>query len=75
MELKITDRQKHIVIGSVLGDGYLDFNGCRGTRLQVKQSEKRKEYIEWLHKELENLCLSKPNKSEITNNGISVQDT
>jgi len=62
MKVRLTKKQKAIVIGNILGDGYLEYNGCRGTRLQMKQAEKYKEYIFWLHKELKSLCKSGPSQ-------------
>jgi len=62
MKLALTKRQKEIIIGNILGDGYLEFNGFKGTRLQVKQSSKSRDYIFWLYQELKNLCHSGPNK-------------
>ena len=62
MEIALTKRQKAIIVGNILGDGYLEFNGFHGTRLQMKQSQKYKEYILWLYQELKNLCKSEPNK-------------
>ena len=46
-----TDHQKSIVIGLLLGDGYLYKNG----RLQVEQSKEHEEYVIWLHSQLANL--------------------
>lgn len=62
MEIKLTKRQKSIIIGTILGDGHLEFNGYKGTRIQIKQCKKHKEYVFWLYKELKNLCKSPPNK-------------
>jgi len=64
MELELTKRQKAIVVGSVLGDGYLEFKGFNGTRLQVKQSERYKKYVHWLYCELKNVCKSPPNQKK-----------
>lgn len=61
MKISLSKRQKSIIIGSILGDGYLDFNGYQGTRLQIKQCQKNKEYVWWLYNELKNLCKSEPN--------------
>lgn len=58
--MTISRRQKAIIIGSVLGDGYLEYDGYRGTRLQIKQAEKRKEYVLWLYKELKEFCRTEP---------------
>lgn len=52
--------QKEIIIGSILGDGYLEFNGCVGTRLQIKQTLKSRDYVFWLYTNFQNLCTQKP---------------
>lgn len=57
---KISEHQKEIIVGSILGDGCLEFDGFYGTRLQVKQSEAYKDYVVWLYEQLENLCRSAP---------------
>ncbi len=47
----LTPDVKDILIGTTLGDGYLEQHG-RGVRLQVVHSVRFKEYIEWKHKQL-----------------------
>lgn len=49
---KVTESQKFIVFGYVLGDGYLYKDG----RLQVEQGEAQEEFVRWLYKELESLA-------------------
>lgn len=49
MICELSAMQKDILIGLMLGDGNLEFDGYRGARLQVKQSEERKEYVMWLY--------------------------
>jgi len=66
MKTKLSQRQKEIIIGSILGDGYLEFNGYVGTRLQIKQSVRYKEYVMWLYKELFSLCKSSPKRKKDT---------
>ena len=66
MDIPLTKQQKEIVIGTVLGDGYLEFNGCRGTRLQIKQSKKHKDYVFWLYSNLKSLCKSEPKQRKDT---------
>jgi hypothetical protein len=62
MEFKLTKKQKAIIIGGILGDAHLEFNGYKGTRIQIKQCQKYKTYVFWLYNELNNLCKSPPNK-------------
>lgn len=47
----ITLYQRSIVIGTILGDGYLYKDG----RLQVEQSLQHQEYVKWLHTQLSTL--------------------
>jgi len=64
--MDISQKQKDIIIGSLLGDGHLDTVG-KITRLQLKQSAEKKEYIFWLYKELQNLCRSEPKQRKDNN--------
>lgn len=49
---------KDILIGTILGDGYLEPHG-NGVRLQVKHSQRFQEYVEWKHRKFE---IFKPSK-------------
>lgn len=58
--LKYTDRTfeilqmnyiQQIVIGCILGDGYIMKSGC----LQIEQSVKQKEYVEWKYEQLKSI--------------------
>lgn len=55
----LNNSQNQIIIGTILGDGYIE-NGLWGSRLQIKQSKFRKEYVFWLYHQLKNLCRSFP---------------
>ncbi len=48
---------KETLIGTVLGDGYLEPHG-RGVRLQVNHSERFKAYVEWKRREFLELAPS-----------------
>lgn len=56
----ITKIQKQIIVGNILGDGCLEYNGFYGTRLQIKQAERYKEYVFWFYSALKNLYSSLP---------------
>lgn len=56
LQLRLNDRQKQILIGSVLGDAYIYPIG----KIQFEQSEKQKNYIFWKFDELKNLAYSEP---------------
>lgn len=58
--------QRDIVIGTLLGDGCLEFNGYRGTRLQIKQKDEHKQYVMWLYKNLSDLCKTPPQQRKDT---------
>lgn len=53
----LTSAVRDILIGTTLGDGYLEEHG-RGVRLQVVHSVRFKEYVEWKHKQLISLGCS-----------------
>ena len=59
----LADRQKAILIGSVLGDG--GFYGGGKNRsgncyYYLKQSKEHREYVEWVYAEMQNLCGAPP---------------
>ncbi len=58
--------QRDILVGLMLGDGHLEFNGYRGTRLQVKQSEEKKEYVFWLYNHFAKLTRTPPQQRHDT---------
>lgn len=50
-KLKLTERQREILIGLMLGDGHLEQSLCTPrARLKVEQREEAKAYVEWLYK-------------------------
>ena len=63
----LTKRQKDIIVGSLLGDGYLDKNRYESIALEVKQKNSCKEYVFWLYKELKSLCGSQPKQRKDNN--------
>ena len=56
----ISNQQRDVLVGLMLGDGNLEFNGYRGTRLQVKQSEERMEYVFWLYSQFAHMTKTPP---------------
>lgn len=57
----LTQFQRDIVIGSILGDGYLRIlPGRSNAFLEVNQSAKVKEYVDWKFGILKNICISPP---------------
>ena len=59
-KFKITSRQKQIIIGKILGDGYLETANGTTYRLKIEHSAKQKEYVFWAYRELKNLSSNKP---------------
>lgn len=57
--VRLTDRQKVIIIGKILGDGCLEKNG-RYTRLKIEQGQKQRNYVFWLYNEFIPFVPSKP---------------
>jgi hypothetical protein len=57
--MPMTNRQKAIITGLLLGDGHLEKNG-RYVRLKVDQALKHSDYVNWLYSELKNLVPSQP---------------
>lgn len=57
----LTNREKFIVIGSVLGDGYLRIvPGRKNALFEINSSIKEKEYIDWKFRELQRIVLTPP---------------
>ena len=57
--LVLSDIQRQLIVGTLLGDGTLEKNG-RYHRLKVQQSVKQKEYVLWKHGILKNWVISEP---------------
>lgn len=55
LKIPLTETQKAIVIGTLLGDG-----GIYEGSYYIKQSNEHKEYLFWLYNELKNICSSSP---------------
>lgn len=57
----LTQFQYSIIIGTVLGDGYLrKFPGRRDALLEINHSYRQKEYAEWKYTVLKNIAASPP---------------
>ena len=50
--LALSERQKEILIGCVLGDAYISPLG----KIRIEHSVKQRDYIEWKYRELRSLC-------------------
>ena len=57
----LTQLQRSVIIGSILGDGHLrTFPGRKNALLEVNHSYKQKEYVEWKYNVLKNVSASEP---------------
>lgn len=56
----LSGRQLDIVVGSVLGDGYLECGSGRGVRLRIKHSLAQEEYLDYKKRELPQLFQAPP---------------
>lgn len=63
----MTKIQKAIIIGSILGDGFLQKTGSKNARLRLEHSLKQKEYLLWKCQILGNYFQSKPQILERNN--------
>lgn len=62
----LSKQQQDVLVGLILGDGHLEYDGYRGTRLQVKQSEERREYVEWLFSHFAHITRTPPQQRKDT---------
>lgn len=58
-KVKLTRRQKEVVIGSMLGDAYLVAT-TRGFAFRINHGMAQEEYVDWKFQELQNLTNSAP---------------
>jgi len=58
--IKISQRQKQILYGTVLGDGYLQKTGKENARLRLEHGQKQKEYLFWKVNQFKKLFQGKP---------------
>ena len=63
--IELTNVQRSIIIGLILGDGHLETQDRGKTyRLKVEHSIKQKDYVDWLYDKLKNIVASKPKLKE-----------
>lgn len=59
--LRLTDRQREIIVGKVLGDGHLETaNKGRTYKLKIEHSVAQKEYVDWLYQEFKEWVRTAP---------------
>lgn len=59
-QMKLSLREKAIIYGAILGDGYLQSTGKKNARLRLEHGMKQKDYLLWKTNELPKLFLGKP---------------
>ena len=63
--LKLTKRQRAILVGTLLGDAHLETqNDGRTYRLKIEHSVGQQEYVWWLYKEFKEWVVGKPYTKE-----------
>lgn len=68
----LTQIQRSIIIGSLLGDGYLRIvPGRKDALLEMNHSYSQKEYVDWKFKNLKSLCLSEPKARKGNGNRVA----
>ena len=68
--LKLTSKQRQIIIGKLLGDGHIETsNNGKTYRLKIEHSFKQKDYVDWCYQELKDWVLTKPQIKKQTFNG------
>lgn len=66
--LKLTCRQKEIIVGLLLGDGHLEtMNSGKTYRLKVEYSIRQQEYVMWLYSELKEWVRTSPQEKRKLN--------
>ena len=58
--LKLSNFQREIIVGTILGDGHMETNNGITYRLKIEHSIKQKEYTDWLYQGLESWVLKEP---------------
>lgn len=59
----LRQQQKSLIIGSILGDGYIrTMPGRANAFLEINHSYKAKDYVNWKHSILKDIVISKPTK-------------
>lgn len=74
-ELLLSDYQKEVLIGLLLGDGCLERSkNSLGARLKVSQSIKQNEFVVWLYKVFKNFVQTSPKVKQTKKNSRSHEE-
>ena len=63
-EMELTKQQTNVLIGTILGDGFLQKTGEKNARLRLEHSQKQKDYVLWKGNIFGRLFQGKPNLLE-----------
>lgn len=67
----LSDRERAVLIGCLLGDGTLQKRGTSSFRYRVSQSIKQEEYVNWKYQQLKRLCATtQPPRKVEDNKGL-----
>lgn len=70
-KLKLSKRQKDIIVGLLLGDGHLETqNNGKTYRLKVEHSLAQSDYVNWLHKEFQDWIPQEKSYIKSRENGL-----
>ena len=58
--MKLTKKQTEVLIGTVLGDGFIQKTGTKNARLRLEHSDKQKEYLLWKGAQMSRLFQGQP---------------
>jgi len=68
----LTNYQKSLIIGTILGDGYLRIiPGRKNAFLEVNHSISQKEYVDWKFEKLKHICNSGPKQRKGNGNRVA----
>ena len=68
----LSQLQKSVIIGSILGDGYIRIlSGRSNAFLEINHSIKAKEYVDWKYSVLKDICQSPPKERVIDEKRIA----
>lgn len=68
----LTQYQKSLITGTILGDGYLRIiPGRKDAFLEINHSFSQKRYTDWKFEKLQNICISKPKMRKGNGNRIA----
>ena len=68
----LTNYQKSLIIGTILGDGYLRIvPGRKNAFFEINHSFSQKEYVDWKFEKLKNMCNSAPKQRKSNGNRVA----